>query len=209
MPYILPEEKKSLDPEISTVLRKLLVENALVTRKNGRYFFFAFLVYFYEILREAIARGERAGHASYHHYNALEGALGCAGKELYRRWSELSPLKVRIINWRRFTKLVDRHVPESEWKPLIALARMSAAKLDLNDTADTKKLVGEINYTVSEIANTFGNSGKASRQDLLDATVAATWHLYLDYCGPYEDKAILKNGDTLGFLKFFEQLAQS
>jgi hypothetical protein len=67
--------------------------------------------------------------------------------------------------------------------------------------------VGEINYTISELANAFSNDHRATHQELLDMIIAVPYFLNEHYCGPYENEAISKNGDTAGFKKFFELYA--
>ena len=66
-------------------------------------------------------------------------------------------------------------------------------------------MVGDLNYTISEIANTFEGYTGVRPQALLDAAVAAVLYAYGAHTGPYEDKAILKNGDTAGFLAFLDR----
>ena len=66
-------------------------------------------------------------------------------------------------------------------------------------------MVGDLNYTISEIANTFEGYTGVRPQALLDAAVAAVVYAYTVYTGPYEVEAIKKNGDTAGFLAFLER----
>jgi hypothetical protein len=214
MPYITADNKKLIDPEIGTLLRKFLIESNAITPKNGKYFFFRLLTIFYEELRGAIAIRTAGKKARYQHYNELEGAFGCAGKELFRRWSELTRLKVRIVDWNKMDTLARRHVSKKDAELLHLLSRLIIERFVLSSCPSEDRLpnamaqtVGEINYTISELANAFGNDKRATHQELLDMIIAVPYFLNEHYCGPYENEAISKNGDTAGFKKFFELYA--
>jgi hypothetical protein len=211
MPYITSDNKKPIDPEIGTLVRKFLIESEIITRKNGKYFFFRLLTIFYDELRETLAIRTTGKKARYQHYNELEGALGCAGKELFRRWSELLPLKVRILNWNHADEQADRYVSKENKEFLRFLSTLIIERFAITSCESEDRLpqamaqtVGEINYTISEFANVFGNDKRATHQELLDMVIAVSYFLHEKYCGPYENEAINKNGDTAGFKKFFE-----
>lgn len=211
MPYITVDNKKPIDPEIKTLIKKLLIESMVLTRRNGKYVFFQLLTIFYEELRSAIAIRTTGGKARYQHYNELEGAFGCASKELFRRWSKLTRLKVRILDWNRVNTLAERSVSKKDAELLRLLSQHIIEHFALSSCPSEDRLpnvmaetVGEINYTISELANAFGNNDKATHQELLDMAIAVPYLLNERYCGPYEDEAISKNGDTAGFKKFFE-----
>jgi hypothetical protein len=211
MPYITADNKRPIDPEIGTLIRKFLVESDVITKKNGKYFFFRLLTTFYEELRSAIAIRTADKKARYQHYNGLEGAFGCAGKELFRRWGELIQLKVRIVDWSKVDTLADSYVSQKDADLLRLLSHLIIERFVLSSCPSEDRLpnvmaqtVGEINYTISELANAFGNDDRATHQELLDMVITVPYLLNKKYCGPYEDEAISKNGDTAGFQKFFE-----
>jgi hypothetical protein len=214
MPYITADNKRPIDPEIGTLIRKFLVESGAITRRNGKYFFFRLLTIFYEELRGALAVRTTGGKARYQHYNELEGAFGCAGKELFRRWSGLIILKVRIVDWNKMDALARRYVNKKDAELLHLLSHLIIERFALSACPSEAHLpiamaqtVGEINYAISELANAFGNNNRATHQELLDMIIAVPYFLNEHYCGPYEDVAIMKNGDTAGFKKFFELYA--
>jgi hypothetical protein len=120
-------------------------------------------------------------------------------------------LKVRIVDWNRTDTLADRHVNKKDAELLHLLSRLIIERFLLSSCPSEAHLpiamaqtVGEINYTISELANAFGNDDRATHQELLDMAIAAPYFLNVKYCGPYENEAINKNGDTAGFKKFFE-----
>ena len=211
MPYISNANRKPIDPEIGTFIKTLLIPTGIITRKNGKYFFFRFLTVFYEELRETIAGKTLAKETRYKHYNALEGAFGCAGKELLDRWSGLITLKPRLTDWERMEEYAARYVTSKDVELLRMLSRLIVERFmiafceeedELSSHLDTT--VGEANYTISEIANAFVNERRASHQELLDMAIAAPWRCYERYARPYEDRVIVKNGDTAGFIRFHE-----
>lgn len=209
MPYITTGNRRAINPNIDALIEKLLFESTDITRENGKYFFFRLLTVFYEELRNALAVRTAGKKARYQHYNELEGAFGCAVKELFRRWSELTKLKVRIVDWNRVNTLAERSVSKKDMELLRLLSQSIIEHFALSSCPSEDRLpntmaqtVGEINYTISELANAFGNNERATHQELLDMAIAAPYFLSAHYCGPYEDEAIIKNGDTAGFIMF-------
>lgn len=203
MPYIEAKDRKILEHDINvlgTHLLRLIGEN----RRSGKFFFFRFLTILFEILQEMIVNEE--GGMRYKHFNHLDGAFGCAWKELLRRWGDLVPLRPKFNTGEALERVTKKFVKESDVELLRILVRnivehFGGAEKD----GGVNVIVGELNFTISEIANMLANSEKVSHQELLNMAFAATNFLYLTYAGPYEDKAINKNGDTAGFRTFYEK----
>lgn len=210
MPYITQSNKKPIDPEIAKLLKSIFSESIDMRATNGKYFFYRFLIIFYEELRREIAVRTEGKKARYQHYNELDGAFGCAGKELLRRWSAARSLKTRIVDWNKLNTRANNAVSETHSTILRKGVRSIIERFALTSCPSENQLpimmaqtVGEMNYTISELANAFGNDNRATHQELLDMLIAAPYFLNEQYCGPYEDEAITKNGDTAGFTTFF------
>lgn len=201
MPYIEAKEARPrVDPCLSTLLHHLLERIDATNKRTGKYFFFRLLTIFFDTLRTRIAR---EGEIHYVHFNNMNGAFDCAGKELWRRWRVLVPLRLRILSWETIDRGAKRYVKEADERLLVLLLSKVVDTYD----PDINRWVGELNYTISEAANMLANSGKATHQELLDVLFAAANYLYAKHVGPHEDKVILKNGDTAGFTVFHEKFA--
>lgn len=210
MPYITTDNKKPIDPEIAKLVKSLFLESMVMTPANGKYFFFRLLTVFYEELRHMIAIRTAGNKARYQHYNELDGAFGCAGKELFRRWGAARSLKMRIVDWNKLDARANHAVSQKNMELLREGVRSIIERFALTSCPSEDRLpaimaqtVGEINYTISELANAFGNESRATHQELLNMVIAAPYFLNEQYCGPYENEAIGKNGDTAGFTKYF------
>lgn len=198
MPYVNEETCKRIDPEISAYFRAIFVEEP-IHHVNERFIYWTFLIDLFEGIRAKIVELTKA-EPRYADYNNQDGAFGCAAKELHRRWNKSVPLQFRFIDW---NKMYESAVYGAETH--VRLETLVKAIVEKMSIADPRALAGEVNYTISEVANGFGNEKRVDHQALFEMTIAAPYLCYEHWTGPYEDKAILKNGDTAGFLTFEEK----
>ena len=196
MPYIDPTHaRQKIDPKIAALNHYLLGVDGM-----KKYAFFLFLTSLFGALKKKIERSRPDG-MRYFHFNHVFGAFDCGWRELWRRWGALTPqLHPRIIDWKECREEAGQHINEND------AAKIYALVADIVECYDPEinTWVGEVNYTISEVANHLGNSKAATHQELLDIALAAANNIYFVHAGPYEDLAIAKNGDTQGFIHFNE-----
>jgi hypothetical protein len=195
MPYIKNEGRETHAKKIAVLTGHLLLQ-AQKHKGKEKYFFFRFCTIFFETLMERIKKEEK--ELRYKHFNHLDGAFDCAWKELWRRWGAYTDITPKLLDWRGLDRNVAKYVDQEDCRTL----RQVTEILVKGFSADIHVLVGEVNFTISEVANTLLKSGKSDPQDLLNMTLAASQYIYFTHAGPYEDIAINKNGDTEGFLTF-------
>ena len=215
MPYLTAEGKKLIDPKIDALMDYALGSDptqAIVTRGNGVFFWYFFLTMLYEKLRASVVEADPANGMRYRHYNALHGAYACAIQELFLRWEEgyesngFIPLAIHTPN--KTTTIAYEVGIVVHLAPAVRRAiEAHAMNLVKSFSADfLNSTVGDINYTISEVANALGNMGIVSHQELLDAFATANQVLYESNAFPYEKTAVAKNGDTRGFIAFWNKI---
>lgn len=197
MPYLTQEGRHPLSRDID-VLMAYLLQWVGDNRRSGKYFFFCFCTMLFETVCEKIVHEEK--ELRYRHFNHLDGAFDCAWKELWRRWGVLVPLRPKFQSGESVERAAKRQIKKTEEN----MMRFLIGNIVSVYNTDMNALVGDVNFTISEVANMLANAEKATHQDLLNMAFTAATHLYFTHAGAYEDKAILKNGDTAGFAKFHE-----
>lgn len=204
MPYITEDNKKVLAPDLNVLMGHLL-RMIGDNHRTGKYFFFFFLTALYESVKGRIeTESAEDTHLRYKHLCHLDGTYSCAWKELWDRWGELVPLRPpRLLDRKAMgslERMTKRMVKEADRNYIRLLTRNLVGVFQF----DLGAMVGEINFSISEVGNLLGNAEKATHQDLLNMAANAPLYLYSTYARPYEDSAINKNGDTAGFKHFYE-----
>ncbi len=197
MPYITNEVRDKFDREIEK-LATHLVDTIKKKPGIGKYVFFCFLTVLFKELDDRIVLYEEA--MRYRHFNHLHGAFDCAGKELWRRWGDHKNIRPKFLNWKNTQRMTERAVNDADIRVMCMLVLDIVTRYETN----MDQCVGEVNYTISEVANMLANTGRASHQDLVNMVFCAANYIYFTRTGPYEDAAIKKNGDTAGFQLFVE-----